>query len=69
LPSSDWNSVIVGVLSKDLNVESADADIRSSALERLSWEMSYASHLGIVDSRSQSYDFWICSYNASVVVG
>jgi hypothetical protein len=46
LPSSEWTTLIVGVISKDLNLESRDQDIRRQACDRLAWELNFASHLG-----------------------
>jgi hypothetical protein len=46
LPSSEWTTLIVGVISKNLNLESRDQDIRRQACDRLAWELNFASHLG-----------------------
>ena len=46
LRSAEWMSAVVGVLTRDLNLESADAKVRTAAIERLLWELNYATHLG-----------------------
>lgn len=47
LTSADWSSLIVGLLSRHLNLESENAAVRRGAEETLKRELSFASHLGL----------------------
>ena len=46
--SNEWMTTVVGIITKSLNVESVNDDVRKAALDQLSWELSYATHLGTV---------------------
>ena len=46
LGSSDWNSLIVGRISRHLNLESSDAKVRKDSENTLQTELNYATHLG-----------------------
>lgn len=43
-------STVVGILTRSLNVESDDDDVRKAAVDQLSWELSYATHLGTLEN-------------------
>ena len=47
LDSSDWSSLIVGMISRDLNLESNCQSIRRIAEERLKRELNFSVHLGL----------------------
>eukprot|EP00096_Caligus_rogercresseyi_P011740 TRINITY_DN4721_c0_g1_i1.p1 TRINITY_DN4721_c0_g1~~TRINITY_DN4721_c0_g1_i1.p1 ORF type:complete len:624 (+),score=187.06 TRINITY_DN4721_c0_g1_i1:30-1874(+) len=47
LSSVDWGSLFVGVLSRDVNLESSLPRVRRIAEERISRELRYAAHLGL----------------------
>jgi len=47
LPSGDWSSLIMGLISRDLNLESAERTVRKAAEERFKTEMNYCVHLGL----------------------
>ena len=46
LTSGDWSSLVVGVISRDLNLESQLQDVRRAAEARLQRELQYCLHLG-----------------------
>lgn len=46
LSSTDWSTLIVGLVSKDLNLESRDQHVRRTAELRLKRELDFAAHLG-----------------------
>jgi hypothetical protein len=46
LSSSEWSTLIVGIISKHLCLESTNPDIRRNAEEMLQKELNFASHLG-----------------------
>ena len=37
---------VVGIMTRSLNLESGDDDIRREALVQLAWELGYSTHLG-----------------------
>ena len=43
-------STVVGILTRSLNVESDDDDVRKAVVDQLSWELSYATHLGTLEN-------------------
>ncbi|XP_040572050.1 protein arginine N-methyltransferase 5 [Lepeophtheirus salmonis] len=47
LTSVDWGSLFVGVLSRDVNLESRLRSVRRQAEERMTRELRYAAHLGL----------------------
>ena len=47
LGSSEWNSLIVGQISRHLNLESTDAKVRKDSENTLQTELNYATHLGM----------------------
>ena len=47
LGSSEWNSLIVGRISRHLNLESTDAKVRKDSENTLQTELNYATHLGM----------------------
>ena len=47
LDSSDWSSLIVGMISRDLNLESTCQSVRRIAEERLKRELNFSVHLGL----------------------
>ncbi|CAB4054877.1 PRMT5 [Lepeophtheirus salmonis] len=47
LSSVDWGSLFVGVLSRDVNLESRLRSVRRQAEERMTRELRYAAHLGL----------------------
>ena len=47
LDSGDWSSLIVGMISRDLNLESNCQSIRRIAEERLKRELNFSIHLGL----------------------
>jgi len=47
LTSGDWNSLIVGIVSRDLNLESSQQKVRRAAEVRLQRELNYCVHLGL----------------------
>lgn len=47
LGSSEWNSLIVGRISRHLNLESTDAKVRKDSENTLQTELNYATHLGL----------------------
>ena len=47
LDSSDWSSLIVGMISRDLNLESTCQSVRRIAEERLKRELNFTVHLGL----------------------
>ena len=46
LSSGDWSALIMGVVSRDLNLESSEKTVRKAAEERLKTELNYCVHLG-----------------------
>ncbi len=46
LSSTEWNTLVVGVISRHLNIESRNEIIRRSSEEALHRELNFASHLG-----------------------
>ena len=46
LPSSDWSSLFVAILSRDCGLESPQPHVRRQGEERLKRELAFASHLG-----------------------
>ncbi len=47
LSCGEWSSLVVGVISRHLNVESRNEIIRRSSEEALNRELNFASHLGL----------------------
>ena len=47
LDSADWSSLIVGMISRDLNLESNCQSVRRIAEERLKRELNFSLHLGL----------------------
>ena len=47
LTSSEWTSLVVGVVSRHLTLESGSMEIRRNAEEALQKELQFASHLGL----------------------
>ena len=46
LSSGDWSALSMGVVSRDLNLESSEKTVRKAAEERLKTELNYCVHLG-----------------------
>ena len=46
LPSSDWSSLLVAILSRDCGLESPKEHVRRQGEERIKRELAFASHLG-----------------------
>jgi len=47
LTSGDWSTLIMGIISRDLNLESSEASVRKAAEARLQTELNYCVHLGL----------------------
>lgn len=47
LNSADWSSLVVGIISRDANLESSVAAIRRRAEVRIQRELTFAAHLGL----------------------
>ena len=47
LDSGDWSSLIVGMISRDLNLESTNQSVRRISEERLTRELNFSTHLGM----------------------
>ena len=46
LSSTEWSSLVVGVVSRHLSLESPNASVRRDAEDALQRELNFASHLG-----------------------
>ena len=44
--SNDWMTSVVGIMTKSLNLESNNDDVRKAAVNQLTWELGYSTHLG-----------------------
>ena len=51
LSSTEWSSLVVGVVSRHLSLESPNASVRRDAEDALQRELNFASHLGKLEKK------------------
>jgi hypothetical protein len=46
MPASDWGGSVIALLSRDINLDCTDTNVRRRDEERLRRELHYCQHLG-----------------------